>query len=71
MLRQREKRCIPAVAVQPRRCVDRNPQIVADVGTWDSFQEVFVETIVPLTRDVFLGEEWESQKETQNHALGH
>ena len=55
MLGEREDRGIPAVRVQARRVVDRQPEIVADLRTGDPFGLILVKARRPLTGEVVPG----------------
>ncbi len=48
MFRQREQRCIPCVGSQPRRVVDRQTEVIADLRTGDSLRLIFVKPRRPF-----------------------
>ena len=54
VLGQRQQRRVPAVGAQPRRVVDRQPGVVADVGARNALDLVFVEDRRPHAAQVDL-----------------
>ena len=52
VLGQREDRCVPAVAVQAARLVDRQAEIVADVGPGNALRLILVKPRGPLARQI-------------------
>src|SRR5438105_12872038 len=55
MLGQREDRCVPAVGVQARGGVDRQAEIIANLGSRDAFRLIFVEARRPLAGEIVAG----------------
>ena len=52
MLGERQQRCVPTVGVQPRRRVDRQPEIVADFRTRDALGLILVKAWRPLAGEI-------------------
>ena len=55
MFRQRQQRCIPGIRAQPRRIVDGQAQIIADLRTGDALRLIFVKPGSPFPRRIKLG----------------
>src|SRR6185295_16298915 len=56
MLAEREDRGIPAVGLETSRVVDRQPGIIAELGTRNTVRLILVIERAPFARDVALGQ---------------
>ncbi len=66
MLREREQVGIPDVAAHASRVVDRQPQIVADLGAGNALRLVLMKERIPLARQIDLRERRNSQRRCEH-----